>query len=137
MFWCCGCRSAVSLGEALDDHRHALAATDAHRLEADGAAGVLEAVEQRGHDAGAGHAERVAEGDGAAVDVQLVVADAELAGGGHHLGGERLVDLDEVDVIDGHAGPAQRLADGLDRAEAHDLGIEGAHAGGDDPADAA
>ena len=41
---------------------------------------VLEAVDQRGHDAGAGHAERVAEGDGAAVDVELVPVDAEVLG---------------------------------------------------------
>ena len=41
------------------------------------------------------------------------------------LGGERLVDLDQVDVVDGHAGPGQGLAAGLDRAEAHDLGVRG------------
>ena len=39
------------VSEALDDHGHALAAADAHRLEAVAAVGVLEAVEQRGHDA--------------------------------------------------------------------------------------
>ena len=43
---------------------------------------------------------------------------------GMHLGGERLVDLDEVDVVDRHAGPGERLAARLDRAEAHDLGVE-------------
>ena len=79
---------------------------------------------QRGHDAGAGHAERVAEGDGAAVDVELVPRDAELVADGHDLRGERLVDLDEVDVVDGHAGPRRAPAARLDRAEAHDLGVE-------------
>ena len=69
------CRSA----QALDDHGHALAAADAHRLEAEGLVGVLEAVEQGGHDAGPGLAEGVAEGDGAAVDVELVPADARAA----------------------------------------------------------
>src|SRR6188768_1476134 len=58
--------------QAFDDHGHALTAADAHRLEAVAAAAVLEAVEQRGHDAGAGHPERVAEGDGAAVGVELL-----------------------------------------------------------------
>ena len=86
--------------------------------------GVLQAVDQRGHDAGAGHAERVTEGDGAAVDVELVHRDAEVLGRRDDLGGERLVDLDQVDVVDRHAGPRQRLAAGLDRAEAHDLGVE-------------
>ena len=33
---------------------------------------VLEPIEERGHDAGARHPERVAEGDRAAMDVQLV-----------------------------------------------------------------
>ena len=79
---------------------------------------------QRGHDAGAGHAERVAEGDRAAVHVELVPRDAEVLGRRDHLRGERLVDLDEVDVVDRHAGPLERLAAGLDRAEAHDLGVQ-------------
>ena len=62
-------------------------------------------VEERGHDAGPGLAEGVAEGDGAALDVELVPADAEVLGRGDDLGGEGLVDLDQVDVVDGHAGP--------------------------------
>jgi hypothetical protein len=52
----------------------------------------------------------VAHGDGSAVHVELVEVDAELTGGRDHLGGERLVDLDEVDVVDRQAGPRQRLA---------------------------
>ena len=57
--------------------------------------------------------------------LSLSAGDAELPGRGDDLGGERLVDLDQVDVVDGHAGPAERLAAGLDRSEAHDLGVEG------------
>ncbi len=68
------------------------------------------------------------QGDGAPVHVQLVPLDAEVAGGGDHLGGEGLVDLDQVDVVDRHAGALEGLADGLDRAEAHDLGVEPGHA---------
>src|SRR5690606_8798179 len=79
------------------------------------------------------HAEGVADGDGAAVDVQLLQRDAEVAVGGDHLGGERLVDLDQVDVVDGETGAAQRLLRRLDRAEAHDLGGEAGDTGGDDP----
>ena len=95
--------------------------------------GVAQAVDQGGHDAGAGHAERVADGDGAAVDVELVPRDAEVLGRRDDLGGERLVDLDEVDVVDGHAGAGEGLAAGLDRAEAHDLGVQAGDARGDDP----
>ncbi len=45
---------------------------DAHRLDAVLAAGLLEAVDEGGGDAGAGHAEGVAEGDGAAEGVELL-----------------------------------------------------------------
>ena len=51
-----------------------------------------------GADEGAGHADRVAEGDGAAVDVGPFEADLQLAVAGEDLGGERLVDLDHVDL---------------------------------------
>ena len=56
----------------------------------------------------------------------------ELLGRGDDLGGEGLVDLDQVDVVDGHAGPLEGLADGLDGPEAHDLGVEAGHAAGHD-----
>ena len=39
-----------------------------------------------------------------------------MLGRGHDLGREGLVDLDQVDVVDAQAGPAQGLAGGLDRA---------------------
>ena len=93
----------------------------------------LQAVDQRAGDAGAGHAERVADGDGAAVDVELVEVDAQVAVARDDLRGERLVDLDQVDVVDGHAGALQRLLRGLDRAVAHDLRGQAGDAGGDDP----
>ena len=81
-------------------------------------------------DPGAGRAERVAERDRAAVDVELVEVDAEVVGAGQHLRGEGLVDL-----VPGRCRrcvmPArrERLAGGLDRAEAHDLGGEAGDAG--------
>src|SRR5262245_1565947 len=86
--------------EALDDHRHALAAADAHALHAVARTGLVHAVEERGHDARAGHAERVAERDRAAVHVELPPGDVQLFGRRHHLRGEGLVDLDEIDVVD-------------------------------------
>src|SRR6478735_2069749 len=120
-------RSLV-LADALEDHRHALAAADAHGDEAGGLVVPVEAVEHRVLQSGAGHAEGVADGDGAAVDVEAVEVDAEVLVGRHDLGGERLVDLDEVDVADAHAGVAQRVLRGLDRAEAHDLRRQPGHA---------
>src|SRR4029077_3284960 len=91
-------RALPSPAQALDDHRHALASADAHRLEADRLVRRLEAIEERRHDAGAGHPERVPEGDRTAVHIQLVPIDAEVPGARDHLGGERLVQLDEVNV---------------------------------------
>src|SRR5690606_38124530 len=57
--------------EALDDGGVGEAAALAHRLEAVAAAGSLELVEQRRQQLGARAAERVAQRDGAAVDVRL------------------------------------------------------------------
>src|SRR4029079_10907169 len=57
--------------QALDDGGVGHAAAFAHRLEAVPAAGALELVEQRRHQAGARCAERVTERNGAAVRVHL------------------------------------------------------------------
>src|SRR5439155_16826268 len=94
-----------SLGEALQDRGHALAAADAHRLEAEGLVVELEPVDEGGGDAGAGHAERVPDGDGAAVHVELVAerVEPDLPRARDDPRGERLVDLHQVDVVDGHA----------------------------------
>jgi hypothetical protein len=43
----------------------------AHRLQPIACAALLERVDERGHDAGAAGTQRVADGDGAAVDVGL------------------------------------------------------------------
>ena len=51
----------------------------------------------------------------------------------HHLGGERLVDLDQVDVVDRHPGAGQGLLAGFDGSEPHDLrGPAHPDPGGDD-----
>ena len=89
-------------------------------------------MDQRRHDPGAGLAERVAEGDRPAVDVELVPADTELLGRRDHLGGERLVQLDQVDVVDRQPGARQRHPARLDRSEAHDLRVEPGDAARDD-----
>ena len=65
-------------------------------------------VEHRVLEPGAGHAERVADRDRAAVDVEPVEVDAEVLVRRHHLRRERLVDLDQVDVADAHARVGER-----------------------------
>ena len=94
-------------------------------LQAVAAAGALELVDQRGHEAGAGAAERMAEGDGATVDVDLVHVRVVLLLPRQHHGGERLVDLDEVHLVERHARPLQHLRRGRDRRGEHQPGIVG------------
>src|SRR6266542_1520341 len=57
----------------------------------------LQLVDDRADDARAAHADRVADGDGAPVDVGALPVELQLPVAGEHLRGERLVDLDHVD----------------------------------------
>ena len=61
-------------------------------------------AEEGGGELGSGAAERVAEGNGSAVDVELGGVDAEHLDDGEGLRGEGLVELDEVDLIEREAG---------------------------------
>jgi hypothetical protein len=79
-------------------------------------------AQERADLAGAGGAEGVADGDGAAVGVDLGGVEAELTDAVEALAGEGLVELDGVDLVDGEAGLVQELADGGDGADAHDVG---------------
>src|SRR6185437_11934508 len=64
------------------------------------------------------HPDRMAEGDGAAVDVDAIRGDAEVAHRGEGDSGERLVDLDEVQVVEaGGAIAAECVPDGVSRLE--------------------
>src|SRR6476620_2301663 len=107
------CRLSV---EPLDDGGVRHAAGLAHRLQPVAAAGLLEVVEQGRHEPGAGGAQRVAEGDRAAPRVELRVLDPELGLPGQRYGGEGLVDLERVDLVDGHSGAGERLHSGRDGA---------------------
>src|SRR5688572_21003152 len=86
--------------EVLDDRRDAL--PDPHAQRGDPVTGpaASQLPDQGGQDAGPGAAERVAEGDRPAVHVQSLLLDPELADAGQYLGGERLVDLDQVDLVE-------------------------------------
>ena len=65
----------------------------------------------------------MAEGDGPAVDVDLVPVDLVDLAPGHDHGGERLVDLEDVDVGHGHAGLLQHVRSGGDRTVEVVVGI--------------
>ena len=77
----------------------------------------------------------MADSDRTAVDVELVAerVDAELTRRRDDLRRERLVDLDEVDVVDALAGTLERQLGGLDRAETHDLRRQTGDSGRQDP----
>ena len=83
-------------------------------------------------DAGAGSADGVTDGDGAAVDVDLAHVEVQLTRDGDGLRGEGFVGLDEVDVVDGHAGLGHGLTGGGNGTDAHDLGIDAALAPADE-----
>ena len=80
--------------ERAEDCGLALTAAAAERRRTEAAAAAAQLVEEREHDAGARHADRVTERDGAAVDVHDVVGDAEVAAWRPRHRGERLVDLE-------------------------------------------
>src|SRR5258708_40325165 len=98
--------------EAFDQGGVGHAAALAHGLEAVAAAGALKLVDQSGHQAGAAGAERVAEGDCAAVDIYFRKIGASLALPGDHYAGERLIDLDAIDVVDAQPGAVEHFARG-------------------------
>src|SRR5438270_11332170 len=83
-----------SESDALEDDGDALTAADAGRGEAVATAAALEFVKGREHESSARRAERVAEGDCAAVDVRLRAVEAEFTFDGEVLAGEGLVDFD-------------------------------------------
>src|SRR5690606_33452869 len=95
-------------GEAFDDRDVGHAPALAHGLQAVALATVAQRMDERGHELGAGAAERVAERDRPAVDVEPVHVGAEALHPGERHGREGLVDLVEVDVLELHAGPGER-----------------------------
>ena len=107
--------------DPLDNAGGAHAGTDAHRHHAVLAAGTLQAMRDGGDPDGAGGAERMAEGNGAAERIDLGRIDAEFLHHRQRLGGEGFVQLDPVEVVLLDADLGQYLRDGGNRADAHDF----------------
>src|SRR6185437_16597710 len=112
--------SARPGSDPLEDRGDALPAADAHRVERVPAAGALELVQRLDDQDGAGGADRVAERDPAAVRVDALGGQVQFPGHGQCLGGEGLVDLEHVDLVDLEAGAVEHLARRGYRAHAHD-----------------
>ena len=107
-------RPAGSASGALERRRLALADADAERREAVAAAAAAQLVQQRDDEPRAAHPERMAERDRAAVHVHLLGVEAELPDHDEALRGERLVQLDQVEVSD--VDPARARAASAPRA---------------------
>src|SRR6185436_1181245 len=99
--------------DALERGRDRSAAAEAQGREAVVALAPAQLVQQGRDDSRSRGADGMAERDGPAVDVDLVPVEAELAPVGDGLRGECLVDLDEVEVADGHVELLEQLADAL------------------------
>ena len=79
----------------------------------------LELAEQRRHEPRTRAAERVTEGDRAAVHVDLLHVGVVLLRPREHHRSERLVDLDQIDLIERHLRPLEHLRRRRDRTGEH------------------
>jgi hypothetical protein len=105
----------------LDEQRDALAAADAGRGDSVAQPRALGLAREREREPHAGRPQGMADGDGAAVDVELGLVDAEFARARHHLRAERFVDLETIDIRKLEAGALEHGLDRRHRADAHDF----------------
>src|SRR5262245_46913563 len=110
--------------EPLDDRAGPEPAAAAHRDESERAVDALELVQRRGDEARAGGTDRVAECDGRPVGVHVAEVWVHVAFPREHDRGERLVDLDCVEVFDREPGPTKQVLRGVDRAGEHEHRID-------------
>src|SRR5262245_4745396 len=108
----------------LDQQGDSLAAADAERRQAETRAAPPHLVKERDRDARSRRADRMAQRDGAAVDVDAGQVELEIFLAREDLGGERFVDLDEIDVAERQARLLQQGAHGGNGADSHDGGID-------------
>src|ERR1700674_709805 len=101
--------------EAFDGNRGGFAAADAEAGYAARKALALERGQERHDQARAGRADRMTERAGAAVNIDARVVEAKVAHGGHDHDRERLVDLEQIDVVLRPADLVQQLGYGADR----------------------
>src|SRR5262249_27695818 len=108
----CSAKCGGPTSIALEAHGNAHAAADAQGGKSPLGVTPLHLKQQRVEHARAGSTDRMPDGDGAAVDVDLVGVPTEPLVDGASLGGERLIGFDQVQVLHGPAGPLQRLLGG-------------------------
>jgi hypothetical protein len=108
-------------------------AAGAHGDEGGGRVPSLQFVQGGGHQPSAGAAHRVAERDGAAVDIDPVRIGPVHALPGQHHRRERLVDLEQVNIADRHAAAVEHPFGGRDRPVQVVVRLGPEEALGDDP----
>src|SRR3954447_15410778 len=127
-------RASVRLrSDPFDGHRDRTATAEAQRREPEPPLPADELVRQGRHDPRAAGADRGTERDRAAVDVDLRPIEPERTTVGKRLGGERLVDLDEVERLDRHLDPVEQAADAFDRRKEQPLRLDLRLGVADDP----
>src|SRR6185369_16990064 len=109
---------AIGLQRCFEEPCGAHAAADAHRDDAPALLLALQLAEERAHHARARRTVRVADRDRTAVQVELLLRDAELVATVDDLRRERLVQLPDVDVVDLEAGTLEELRHRVDWADA-------------------
>ena len=112
-------KDSVNLKQASGTH----ASGNAHRDHAPLGFAAAAFEQQVAHQARAGHAKRVADRDGAAVDIEPLAGNAQLALAIQRLRGKGLVHLPQVDVLHCEAVARQQLGHGKHRADAHFVGL--------------
>src|SRR5213596_2213388 len=128
---CCVTKVRASLRRllrhALDDARTAHAAADAHGHEAVALLAAAKLVEDGYGQLRARATERMAERDGAAVDVDPLARQRAFAHDGERLTSEGFVEFDQVEVFELEAGLLEGFRNRGDRADAHDPRWHAAH----------
>ncbi len=105
--------------DPLEDRGDALTHADAHRGQAKGGVAVVHGVDERGGDASSGSAQRMADGDCSAADVDLGFVQLEHADSSQGLRREGFIELDEVDVGEMQTSSLEGFLRGGDGASTH------------------
>ena len=104
--------------EAFEDTGGAHATADAHGDHAVAGVAALQFAHERGGEFGSGAAERMAEGDGAAVGIDARGIQIGLLDDGEGLRGERFVQFDHGEIVERESREIKRFRNGVDRADA-------------------
>src|SRR5229473_2083109 len=129
--WCWAC-GIEGLWDRLEGECDPLAAADAQGDEAAPQAVTPHRMDEAGGEHGPGRADRMAMRDGAALDIDDVLGETELARHHDRDRRERLVDLDPLDFGGAPAGALERLLDGRNGSEPEHPGLDRRDAPGDE-----